>query len=140
MKKILTGIFLFLVITSGNLFSQDIPLLYFCEDYIDGEEIGKSNVFTTGYLTVMVDLRPAGISFDTYRVKLILTKVKDEYGNNISRENIESIPFNVEPDWDYSYFQDEENLGFREAGTYEVTLLKTNGEKIVSGIVKIVSN
>jgi hypothetical protein len=114
--------------------------LYFCEDYIDGEEIGKSNVFTTGYLTVMVDLRPAGITFDTYRVKLVLTKVKDAYGNKITRENIESIPFNVEPEWDFSYFQDKENLGFREAGTYEVSLIKSNGEKIVSGIVKIVSN
>jgi len=118
--------------------SSDDDLLYFCEDYVNGKEIGKSDVFTPGYLTVMVNLKPVKRTIGTGKVELRLTKIKDEDGRSISDEIIETIPFNVEPDWDYTYFQDKEKLGFREPGTYKVTLMKTDGSPICSGQVKVI--
>lgn len=118
--------------------SSDDDLLYFCEDYVNGKEIGKSDVFTPGYLTVMVNLKPVKRTLGTGKVELRLTKIKDEDGRTISDEIIETIPFNVEPDWDYTYFQDKEKLGFREPGTYKVTLMKTDGSPICSGQVKVI--
>lgn len=122
---------------SSREMSSDNELLYFCEDYVNGKEIGKSDVFTPGYLTVMVDLRPVKKTIGTGKVDLRLTKIKDEYGDSISDEIIETIPFNVEPDWDYTYFQDKKKLGFTEPGTYKVTLMKTDGSPICSGQVKV---
>ncbi len=124
--------------SSRDMSSSDEELLYFCEDYVNGKEIGKSEVFTPGYLTVMVDLRPVKKTIGTGKVDLRLTKIKDEDGNTISDEIIETLPFNVEPDWDYTYFQDKEKLGFREPGTYKVTLMKTDGTPICSGQVKVI--
>jgi len=118
--------------------SDEEGLLYFCEDYVGGKEIGKSDVFTPGYLTVMVDLRPANKTMETAKVELRLTKIKDEDGEKISEKIIETIPFEVQPDWDYTYFQDKKKLGFREPGTYKVTLLKTDGTPIASGNVKVI--
>ena len=123
---------------SSREMSSDDDLLYFCEDYVNGKEIGKSDVFTPGYLTVMVNLKSVKRTLGTGKVELRLTKIKDEDGRTISDEIIETIPFNVEPDWDYTYFQDKEKLGFREPGTYKVTLMKTDGSPICSGQVKVI--
>lgn len=123
---------------SDREMSSDDDLLYFCEDYVNGKEIGKSDVFTPGYLTVMVNLRPVKKTLGTGKVELRLTKIKDEDGKSISDEIIETIPFNVEPDWDYTYFQDQKKLGFKEPGTYKVTLMKTDGSPICSGQVKVI--
>ncbi|MBN1633768.1 MAG: hypothetical protein JW917_06360 [Ignavibacteria bacterium] len=125
--------------SSREMSSDDEDLLYFCEDYVNGKEIGKSEVFTPGWLTVMVNLRPVKKNLGTGKVDLRLTKIKDEDGKNISDEIIETIPFNVEPDWDYTYFQDKKKLSFREPGTYRATLMKTDGTPICSGQVKVIS-
>lgn len=110
--------------------------LYFCEDYINGEEIGVSDRFTTGWLTVMVRTdEPLGVG----KVELRLSKVKDSRGNSISEKIVTDIPFNVQPDWDYTYFQDKKKLSFKEPGTYKATLLKPDGSPIVSGEVEITS-
>lgn len=113
--------------------------LYFCEDYVGGKEINVSEVFTPGWLTVMVDLRPAGKKIGVGKVELRLTKIKDEYGERISERIINTIPFEVQPDWDYTYFQDRKNLKFTSPGYYKVTLQKVDGTPIVSGEVKVIS-
>ena len=110
--------------------------LYFCEDYVGGEEIGVSERFTTGWLTVMVKTdEPLGVG----KVELRLSKIKDASGNSISEQIIDDIPFNVQPDWDYTFFQDKKNLTFKTPGTYKATLLKPDGSPIVSGEVEITS-
>jgi len=129
-----------LLIALGNVaLSQGNPRLYFCEDYRNGNEINVSDVFTTGYLTVMVDLRPAGMTLGDDKVELILMKIKDEYGDRINFEFVNSIPFDVSPDWDYIYFQENKKLGFNVPGTYAVALFNSDGDFIVSGNIKVIS-
>jgi hypothetical protein len=114
--------------------------LYFCEQYKNGEEIGVSKKFTPGWLTVMVDLRPAGTTLGTGKVELRLTKIKDGAGNSISEKILKTVPFDVQADWDYTYFTDKDNLKFTSPGTYRVTCQKKDGTPIVSGEVEVVPN
>ncbi len=113
--------------------------LYFCEQYKNGEEIGVSKRFTTGWLTVMVDLRPAGKTFGTGKVDLRISKIKDEDGREISEKIIKTVPFSVQADWDYTYFEDHDNIKFKTPGTYRVVCQKVDGTPIVSGEVEIIS-
>lgn len=114
--------------------------LYFCEQYKNGQEIGVSKRFTPGWLTVMVDLRPAGTTLGVGKVELRLTKIKDASGSSISEKIIKTIPFDVQADWDYTYFTDKTNLKFTSPGTYRVTCQKKDGTPIVSGEVEVVSD
>lgn len=113
--------------------------LYFCEQYRNGEEVGVSKRFTTGWLTVMVDLRPAGKTFGTGKVDLRISKIKDEDGREISEKIIKTVPFSVQADWDYTYFEDHDNIKFKTPGTYRVVCQKVDGTPIVSGEVEIIS-
>lgn len=112
--------------------------LYFCEDYKNGEEINVSERFTPGWLTVMVDLRPAGKKLGVGKVELRLTKIKDADGNKISEKIIDTVPFEVEANWDYTYFKDTDRLKFKSPGVYKVTCQKVDGTPIVSGEVTVV--
>jgi len=103
--------------------------LYFCEKYdtIKGE-INESSKFTTGTLTVMIDLRPT-------KTKIGVTDVNINITDKSTGKAIETLPFTVKPDMDYIYFNDVE---FKEPGTYRVSCLKEDGTVIVSGEVEIV--
>jgi len=110
--------------------------LYFCEDYKGGQEIGVSDRFTTGWLTVMVrTTEPIGVG----KVELRLAKVRDEDGNKISEKIIDTVPFEVQADWDYTYFQDKKRLTFKTPGTYKVTMQKVDGTPICTGEVEVTS-
>jgi hypothetical protein len=109
--------------TSGNS-------LYFCEEYRNGKEIGVSDVFTIpsggGYLTVMIKLKdPIGVG----KVDLRISK---KTGG--SEKIVETIPFDVQPDWDYIHFDE---ITFRSAGMHRVTLLKPDGTPIATGDIQI---
>jgi len=112
--------------------------LYFCEQYKNGEEIGVSKRFTPGWLTVMVDLRPAGKTLGTGKVELRISKIKDEDGKEISEKIIKTVPFSVQADWDYTYFEDHDNIKFKTPGTYKVVCQKVDGTPIVEGQVEVV--
>jgi hypothetical protein len=104
--------------------------LYFCEEYRNGKEIGVSDVFTIpsggGYLTVMIKLDdPIGVG----KVDLRISK---KTGG--SEKIVETIPFDVQPDWDYIHFDE---ITFHSAGKHRVTLLKPDGTPIASGDVNI---
>jgi hypothetical protein len=104
--------------------------LYFVEEYRDGKEVGKSDVFTIpsggGYLTVMIKLdKPIGVG----KVDLRISK---KTGG--TEKIIETIPFDVQPDWDYIHFDE---VTFRQSGTHRVTLLKPDGTPVASGEVEI---
>lgn len=108
--------------------------LYFCERYSSASgEIGESDVFNIsrkgGYLTVMIDLRPADAVIGTGKVDLRIARYEG------SKEKIvETLPFDVQPDWDYIHF---DKVTFYKAGDYKVTLLKSDGTPVASGEVTI---
>ncbi|MFZ4591179.1 MAG: hypothetical protein ACOYN6_09295 [Ignavibacteria bacterium] len=112
--------------------------LYFCEQYKNGEEVGVSERFTPGWLTVMLDTRPAGTKLGTGKVELKLSKIKDASGNDISEKIIRTVPFDVQADWDYTYFTDKKNLKFDSPGTYRVVCQKKDGTPIATGEVEVV--
>jgi hypothetical protein len=112
--------------------------LYFCEQYKNGEEVGVSERFTPGWLTVMVDTRPAGTKLGTGKVELKLSKIKDASGDDISEKIIRTVPFDVQADWDYTYFTDKKNLKFDTPGTYRVVCQKKDGTPIATGEVEVV--
>ncbi|CAF3772397.1 unnamed protein product [Rotaria sp. Silwood1] len=122
--------------TSSKDESSDGSKLYFCEDYKNGKEIGVSDRFSTGWLTVMVKTdKPLGVG----KVELRMTKVKDSSGNKISEKIVDTVPFDVQADWDYTYFQDKSRLKFSSPGTYKVTMQKVDGTPICSGEVEVTS-
>jgi hypothetical protein len=118
--------------SSGN--SYDGSKLYFCETYSDASgEIGVSDVFTIprsgGYLTVMIDLRPADATIGTGKVDLRITRYEGD-----KEKIVETLPFDVQPDWDYIHF---DKVTFYKSGDYKVTLLKNDGTPVASGEVAI---
>jgi len=127
-------IFLFLIgllLLAGSLYSQR---LYFCEEYRDGKEIGVSDVFIIGsgggYFTCMIDLRDDRTTIATRKVTLKIYRV---YGSD--EEYITSEKFDVEPDWDYVFF--DKFHTFYSAGKYKVVATNSYGDYIASGKVTI---
>ncbi|HMT13022.1 MAG TPA: hypothetical protein PKA39_15550 [Ignavibacteria bacterium] len=112
--------------------SEDVKL-YFCEEYKDGKEVGKSDEFIIGknggYFTCMIDLRGSGKKIGVGKLELRITKL----GN--SEKIIATEKFDVQPDWDYIFF--DKFHTFYSAGDYKVTALKPDGTPVASGEVKI---
>ncbi len=117
-----------------NLFAQNEPVLYFCEKYGSNGEVGVSDRFTTGYLTVMVkcddalDLEDVSIQFDKYNPR---TK-KFEYYKKFS--------YVVEPDMNYIFFakNDESDMKFEDPGFYRVFLLDDRDKTVASALIEII--
>jgi hypothetical protein len=103
--------------------------LYFCEDYVQGEEINVSEKFTTGRLTVMVKMDQEIPDQD---VKIRMDKLMSDG----TKETVKTVSFTI-PVTDYIYFKSEE-LAFTNPGKYRVTLIGKNGDPIVSGDVTII--
>jgi len=82
-SKNLFALFSFLLVLSlnTNIFAQEMPVMYFCEKYGKKGEVGISDRFTTGHLTVVVKcdyamkLKNVAIQFDKYNAR----KDKFEY-------------------------------------------------------------
>ena len=118
-----------------NLFAQNEPVLYFCEKYGNKGEVGVSDRFTTGYLTVMVkcddalDLEDCSIQFDLYNPR---SKKFEFY---------KKFDYVVEPDMNYIFFakNDESDLKFEEPGFYRVFLLDDRDKTVASALIEIIS-
>jgi len=112
--------------------SEDVKL-YFCEEYKDGKEIGKSSEFIIGknggYFTCMIDLRDSGKKIGVGKLELRITKL----GN--TEKIIATEKFDVQPDWDYIFF--DKFHTFYSAGDYKVTAMKPDGTPVATGEVKI---
>jgi hypothetical protein len=112
--------------------AQNGPVLYFCESYTSSGEVGISDRFTTGYLTVMVKcdyalgLSDVSIQFDKYNP----TTRSFEYNKK--------FPYDVEPNMKYIYFASDD-LTFDSPGIYRVFLLDSKGQTVTSGLVEIIS-
>lgn len=119
---------------SQNILAQNEPVLYFCEKYGKNGEIGVSDRFTTGYLTVMVksdyalDLTDCSIQFDLYNAR---SKKFEFY---------KKFEYVVEPDMKYIFFakNDESDLKFEDPGFYRVFLLDDRDKTVASALIEIV--
>ncbi|MBS1518407.1 MAG: hypothetical protein JSS91_10010 [Bacteroidetes bacterium] len=119
----------------SNSYAQQYPVLYFCETYGDNGEVGVSDRFTTGYLTVMVKsdgplgLRDVSIQLDKYN----RTTGKFDY--------YKKFAYTVTPDMKYVYFtkNSESDMDFEDPGIYRVFLLDHNDRTVASGLVEIIS-
>jgi hypothetical protein len=139
MKKKFLVLFVFAMLFFPGLlntvFAQNEPVLYFCEKYDSKKgEIGVSDRFTTGYLTVMVksddalNLEDVHIQFD----KLNERNKKFEY--------YKKFDYVIEPDMSYVFFakNSDSDLKFEEAGFYRVFLLDDRDKTVASALIEII--
>jgi hypothetical protein len=136
MKKLLLFILLFTALgIKAELLAQNEPVLYFCEHYDKTKgEVGISDRFTKGYLTVMVKCdHPLGlenvyVQFDKYNFR---TGQFDYY---------KKFNYTVEKDMNYIFFSknSDSDLKFEEPGFYRVFLLDDNGNTVASALIEII--
>ncbi len=139
MKKVqmfllLSFLFAFVAMNT-TILAQSEPVMYFCEKYdsYDGE-IGVSDRFTTGYLTVMVKaddalrLEDVSIQFDQYNER------KDKF------EFYKKFDYTVDRDMNYVFFarNDESDMEFEEPGFYRVFLLDDRDNTVASAVIEII--
>jgi len=117
-----------------NTYAQQYPVLYFCEKYGDNGEVGVSDRFTTGYLTVMVKADgPLGLRDCSIQL--------DKYNPSTGKFNYyKKFKYSVEPDMKYVFFakNDESDMNFEDVGIYRVFLLDHNDRTVASGLVEII--
>lgn len=126
-------LFLFIAL-KAEVFAQEAPVMYFCEKYGKNGEVGISDRFTTGYLTVVVksgskmNLESVHIQLDKYNFK------KDKF------EYYKKFDYTLEKDMKYVYFSKNEDsdMNFEDAGFYRVFLLDEDDETVASAIVEII--
>lgn len=139
MKKLsfllLFSAFLSIIIFSSNTFAQAEPVMYFCERYDDYDgEIGVSDRFTTGYITVMVKadnplrLKDVAIQYDKYNFR------------NGKFEYYKKFYFTITRDMKYVFFarNDESDMEFEEPGFYRVFLLDEDDKTVASALIEII--
>ena len=134
MFLLLSFLFAFVAMNTSIL-AQSEPVMYFCEKYdsYDGE-IGVSDRFTTGYLTVMVkaddalNLRDVSIQFDQYNER------KDKF------EFYKKFDYTIDRDMNYVFFarNDESDMEFEEPGFYRVFLLDSRDNTVASAVIEII--
>ena len=121
--------------TQKKILAQSEPVLYFCEKYDDDKgEIGVSDRFTTGYLTVMVKsskalgLKSCHIQFDKYD----WSEGKFEFYKKFNYE--------IEKSSKYVFFRknDDSDLNFEKPGFYRVYLLDEDDKTVACSIVQII--
>ena len=137
MKKLTLFFFALLLLSlfgfKSNSYAQSQPVLYLCESY-DSEngEVGISDRFTTGYLTVMVKckyelgLSSVTVQFDKYDCSTGSFKYYSKFN------------YNVKPSMNYIFFEGTD-LNFKTPGIYRVFLLDEYGKTVTSGLVEIIS-
>lgn len=119
----------------SNTFAQSEPVLYFCERYDDNDgEIGVSDRFTTGYITVMVKC--------DYELRLNDVIIQyDKYDFRTGKfEYYKKFDFSVQRDMKYIFFErnDDSNLEFDDPGFYRVFLLDEDSKTVASALVEII--
>lgn len=139
MKKLYVIFSIFAIIAMFGLtsktYAQNTPVLYFCEDYTSDGEVGISDRFTTGYLTVMVKsdyamgLSNVTIQFDRYNA----TSKTFEY--------YKKYDYKIEPSMKYVYFKKNStsDLAFDNPGIYRVFLLDQYGKTVTSSLIEIIN-
>lgn len=129
-------VFLFLPVGfQAVAYAQSSPVMFFCEKYDDDYgEVGISDRFTTGYLTVMVKssyalgLSKCYIQFDKYNA------------SDRDFEYYKKYNFVVQPDMKYIFFSKNENadMKFEDPGIYRVFLLNASNKTVASALIEII--
>jgi hypothetical protein len=130
---VFTLLFSFFAIHS-TVFAQNEPVMYFCEKYGRNGEVGVSDRFTTGYLTVVVKsdyalgLDDVAIQLDKYNYR------KDEF------EYYKKFDYTIDTDMKYVYFtkNDESDMEFEDPGFYRVFLLDDRDRTVASALIEII--
>jgi len=139
MKKInyllLFAMFLVFFAMQSNASAQEEPVLYFCERYDDYDgEIGVSDRFTTGHITVMVK--------SDYALRLDDVTIQyDKYNFRTGKfEYYKKFDFAIDRDMKYIFFErnDESDMEFEDPGFYRVFLLDDRGKTVTSSLVEII--
>lgn len=135
--KVLSFLLLFIAVSGFKItaYAQNEPILYFCEKYDSKKgEIGVSDRFTTGYLTVMVksdyalNLEDVHIQFDKYNFR------SGEF------EFYKKYDYTIEPDMKYVFFakNSSSDMKFDEPGFYRVFLLDDRDKTVASSLIEII--
>jgi hypothetical protein len=119
----------------SNAIAQSEPVLYFCERYDDNDgEIGVSDRFTTGYITVMVKC--------DYELRLNDVTIQyDKYDFRTGKfEYYKKFDFSVQRDMKYIFFErnDESDMEFNDPGFYRVFLLDEDSKTVASALIEII--
>ncbi len=133
-QLLMLSAFAILFLCNTDAQAQRYPVLYFCENYGAGGEIGVSDRFTTGAITVMVkadnpiELTNCSVQLDKYNCT---TNTFEYY---------KKFKFVVEPSMNYIYFQrnDESDMNFDTPGIYRVFLLDNFDKTVTSSLVEII--
>lgn len=127
--------FAIMFVASAVSYAQSQPVLYFCEKYDSRKgEVGVSDRFTTGFLTVMVkcdyalNLSDCAIQYDKYNER---TGKFDYY---------KKFYFSVDPDMKYIFFSknEESDMRFDDPGFYRVFLLDEDDRTVASSLIEII--
>jgi len=118
----------------STVFAQEEPVMYFCEKYGRDGEVGVSDRFTTGYLTVMVKSDYA-LRLDDVAIQL------DKY-NFRTGEFVyyKKFYYNIDLDMKFVFFtkNDDSDMEFEDPGFYRVFLLDDRDRTVASAIIEII--
>jgi hypothetical protein len=118
----------------STVFAQEEPVMYFCEKYGRDGEVGVSDRFTTGYLTVMVKSDYA-LRLDDVSIQL------DKYNFRSGEfEYYKKFNYTIELDMKYVFFEknDDSDMEFEDPGFYRVFLLDDRDKTVASAIIEII--
>lgn len=110
------------------------PILYFCESYGKNGEVGISDRFTTGYLTVMVKSNSA-LGLKNVKIQF------DRYDDNTGKfKYYKKFDFVINPDDKFVYFAKTSgnDMSFDKTGIYRVFMLDSKGTTVASNLVQII--
>jgi hypothetical protein len=118
----------------SKCYAQSEPVLYFCEKYGDDGEVGVSDRFTTGYLTVMVKSSTA-LGLTDCHIQL------DRYIESSGQfEFYKKFDYKIDPDSKYVFFakNEDSDMSFEKPGIYRVFLLDRKDKTVASALVQII--
>jgi len=126
---------LILLGSSTKTYAQSGPVMYFCEKYdSDDGEVGISDRFSTGHLTVMVKsatalgLKNCHIQFDKY--------------NQSSKKFVfyKKYDYKIDKDMKYVFFEknSDSDMSFDDPGFYRVFLLDNDDKTVASALIQII--
>ena len=118
----------------SSVLAQEEPVMYFCEKYGRNGEVGVSDRFTTGYLTVVVKSDYA-LRLDDVSIQL------DKYNFRTGEfEYYNKFNYVIQLDDNYVYFSrnDESDMEFEDPGFYRVFLLDDRDRTVTSALIEII--
>lgn len=134
--RLLLPVLLFLALSGiqSKCYAQSEPVLYFCEKYGDDGEVGVSDRFTTGYLTVVVKSSTA-LGLTNCHIQL------DLYNESSKKfEFYKKFDYKIDEDMKYVFFakNEDSDMSFEKPGFYRVFLLDKKDKTVASALVQII--